>query len=81
MRFFSIAATVFVAFSSFAAAMPNPENALEAAADGYAFAIEARQCRRIGARCRRDRQCCSRECDDGRCERRDNDDDDDDDDD
>jgi hypothetical protein len=75
MRFLSIAATLFFALSSFAAAMPNPEAAVEAAEDGIAFAIEARQCRRIGARCRRDRQCCSGECDDGFCERDDDRDD------
>ena len=76
MRFFSIAATLFVALTSFAAVMPQPAAGLSAAEDGLAFAIEKRQCRHIGARCRRDRQCCSGECDDGRCEREDDNDDD-----
>ena len=79
MHFIKFAATFMVALSSFAAALPSAEaNGLAAAEDALGnplFAIEKRQCRRVGARCRRDRQCCSGECDDGRCER-DSDDDD-----
>ena len=73
MRFVNFAATLLVALSGFTSALPSAEaNAVRAAQDGpmdALFAIEKRQCRRVGARCTRDRQCCSRECDDGRCER------------
>ena len=73
MHFIKFAATLMVALSSFATALPSAEgNAVAAPEDGLGnalFAIEKRQCRRVGARCRRDAQCCSGECDDGRCER------------
>lgn len=73
MRFVNYAATLLVALSSFAVALPAAEANFVAAAEAgqmnTTFAIEKRQCRRVGARCRRDMQCCSGECDDGRCER------------
>jgi hypothetical protein len=78
MRLFSIAAILVFALSSFSAAVLSPDAAVEVAEDGIAFAIEARQCRKIGARCLRDRKCCSGDWDDDtrRCERDDNEDDD-----
>lgn len=75
MRFLSIAATMAIALASFSAAMPSPDTAAEAAEDGALFALETRQCRALGARCERNRQCCSGECHRDRCRRDDGDDD------
>lgn len=69
MRIFSIAATIFMALSSFAAAMPSSEAALGAVDDGVALAVEVRQCRALGAKCVRNGQCCSGECHKDRCRR------------
>jgi hypothetical protein len=72
MKLVSYAATLLIALTGFTTALPSADaNAVSNAEGAMAemFKLEARQCRRLGARCTRDRQCCSRECDDGRCER------------
>lgn len=80
MRFATLATTVFLALAGFSAAMPSAEAGVSIAEDGpLGTMVEERQrsCRKLRKRCRRDRQCCSRNCDDGRCRRRDDDGDDD----